>query len=52
MDVGAVATDLSIGNAAQGVTLGVLKSVLNLEQIVGAQLAAALGIGTNIDTYA
>jgi hypothetical protein len=52
MDIGTIATDLSIGNVAQGVTIGALRSVLNLEQVVGAQLAAALGIGTNIDAYA
>ncbi|HTX60485.1 MAG TPA: hypothetical protein VMH02_12525 [Verrucomicrobiae bacterium] len=52
MNVGALATDLALGNVAQGVTLGTLSSVLSLEQAVGAQLAASIGLGAAIDAYA
>ncbi|MBV8331203.1 MAG: hypothetical protein JO192_00545 [Candidatus Eremiobacteraeota bacterium] len=34
------------------VGMAVLKSVLNAEQAVAAQLAASIGLGANIDAYA
>jgi hypothetical protein len=52
MDIAGVATALSSNAVSNGVSLGVLNSVLNLEQTTGAQLAASLGLGTVIDAYA
>jgi hypothetical protein len=52
MDIAGVATALSSNSVSNGVSLGVLNSVLNLEQTTGAQLAASLGLGTVIDAYA
>jgi hypothetical protein len=52
MDIAGVATALSSNSVSNGVSLGVLSSVLNLEQTTGAQLAASLGLGTVIDAYA
>jgi hypothetical protein len=52
MDIGSVATALSSSSVSSGVGLGVLNSVLNLEQSVGAQLAASIGLGTVVDAYA
>ena len=52
MDIAGVATALSSSSVPDGVSLGVLNSVLHLEQTTGAQLAASLGLGTVIDAYA
>lgn len=52
MDIGSVATDLSSAGVGTGVTLGVLAQLQNLEQVIGAQLAASIGLGTRIDAYA
>jgi hypothetical protein len=52
MDIAGVATALSSSRVSDGVGLGVLNSVLHLEQTTGAQLAASLGLGTVIDAYA
>jgi hypothetical protein len=52
MDVAALSTDLSLSAAAGQVDLGVLKAVQNLDQNVGAQLAASIGLGRNVDAYA
>ena len=40
------------GSVALQVNLGVLKSVENLDQIVAAQLAASIGLGTTVDAFA
>jgi len=52
MDIAGVATALSSAAVGQGVSLGVLNSVLQLEQSVGAELAASIGLGTVVDAYA
>jgi hypothetical protein len=52
MDIAGLATSLSSAAVGQGVTLGVLNSVLKLESTVGAQLAASIGLGTVVDAYA
>jgi hypothetical protein len=52
MDIASVATGLSSSSVSNGVGLGVLNSVLHLEQTTGAQLAASLGLGRVIDAYA
>ena len=46
MDIAGVATALSSSSTSDGVSLGVLNSVLKLDQTVGAQLAASIGLGT------
>ena len=52
MDIGNIATALSTANVGSGVSLGVLNSVLNLDQTVAAQLAASIGLGVHFDAYA
>ena len=52
MDVGEIATGLSMANVAGSVDLGVLKMLQNLDQAVAAQLAASIGLGTAVDAYA
>ena len=52
MDVAAVASDLSSAGVALNVNLGVMKLLQNLDQAVGAELAASIGLGTVVDAYA
>jgi hypothetical protein len=52
MDLAGVSTDLSSSSVALDVNVGVLKSLQNLDQVVAAQLAASLGLGSAIDAYA
>lgn len=52
MDVATLSTDLALSATAGQVDTGVLKAVQNLDRTVGAQLAASIGIGQNVDAYA
>jgi hypothetical protein len=52
MDLASVATDLSSSSVAQSANVGVLKAVQKLDAVVGAQLAASLGLGNSVDAYA
>lgn len=52
MDIAALSTSLSASATAGQIDVGVLKALQNLDQNVAAQLAASLGIGRNVDTYA
>jgi len=52
MDIAAIASGLSSSSVGQNVDLGVLKALQNLDQAVAGQLAASIGLGTGIDTYA
>jgi hypothetical protein len=52
MDVTALSTDLALSATNGQVDLGVLKAVENLDQSVGSQLAASIGLGRNVDSYA
>jgi len=52
MDLEGVASALSSSSVSSGVTVGVLKTLENLDSAVAAQLAASIGLGTAIDAYA
>jgi hypothetical protein len=52
LDIASVASGLSAANVAGQVDIGVLKTLLNLDQAVAAQLAASIGLGTAVDAYA
>lgn len=52
MDVGALSTSLSLSTTGAQVDVGVLKALQNLDSAVGAQLAASIGLGQNVDAYA
>ena len=52
MDLTGVASDLSSSSVSLNVNVGVLKALQNLDQVVASQLAASIGLGTAIDTYA
>ena len=52
MDGTGATPDISSGSVALSINLGVLKAVENLDQVVAAQLAASIGLGTTVDAYA
>ena len=52
MDIGSVSTDLALTSTGQGVAVGVLQALQNLDHSLGAQLAASIGLGANVDAFA
>jgi hypothetical protein len=52
MDIGQIATGLSLSNTASSVTMGVMSDVQNLQSDLVARLFGSLGVGTNFDAYA
>ncbi len=52
MDGAALSTSLSLSATSGRVDVNVLKAVQNLDKNVAAQLAASIGIGQNVDTFA
>ena len=52
VDIASVASGLASAGVSGAVDVGVLKMLMNLDQVVAAQLAASIGLGTAIDAYA
>jgi hypothetical protein len=52
VDVAGVSSSLAAAGVAGQVDASVLKTLLNLDQAVAAQLAASIGLGTAVDAYA
>lgn len=52
MDVGAIAGNMALSAVGGQVSVGVMKSVQNLEQDLVSRLFGSLGVGNNVDTHA
>lgn len=52
MDVAGLSSSIAGAGVAGQVDASVLKMLMNLDQTVAAQLAASIGLGTNVDAYA
>lgn len=52
MDLQSIASGLAASSVSQGVNVGVLKAVNNLDQIQAAELFASIGLGTGVNTFA
>lgn len=52
MDLSGIATGLAAASVTQGVDIGVLKAVQNLDAATSAMMFASIGLGTGIDALA
>lgn len=52
MDVSSIASGLAAAGVTQGIDVGVLKAVQNLDQAQASLLAASIGLGSSVDAYA
>jgi hypothetical protein len=52
MDLAGVSAGVNTSGIALNVNLSVLDAIQALDQTVAAQLAASIGLGANVDSYA
>lgn len=52
MDLQSVASSLAASTVSQGVNVGVLKAVQNLDAATTAELFASIGLGTGVNALA
>lgn len=52
MDLSSISTGLVSANVSGSIDVGVLKAVQNLDQNQAAMLAASIGLGANVDSFA
>ena len=52
MDLSSIASGLAASSVTQGVDVGVLKAVQNLDQAQAALLFSSIGLGSQVNTFA
>jgi hypothetical protein len=52
MDLSGIASGLAASSVTQGVDVGVLRAVQNLDQAQAALLFSSIGLGSGVDAFA
>jgi hypothetical protein len=52
MSLSSIASGLAASSVSEGVDIGVLKAVQNLDEVQAALLFSSIGLGAGVDAYA